>query len=288
MVEWIAQLMDENQMRLEETQMFAQSGGEYWQSTAVDQGRNPISSGFSPDKKQARKIAISEMLERLTYHRLMKGGLEERRAWGLDSHPTACGFASGFDKSNTVLRSLAEATERWVMSLWIDDGYYITKVDSKKVFSGLDPISQFFVAQFDDVLYFEKEVLVQVDTALLKFTIAQTMGLKGNGIYPGSSAQIAEGSIWQHALLESYRHLLGFKNNPSRPTTFPDNKVEFFANHAAIALEQIERAQNRNWPLPQIALQKSLSQYGGNHYIVRTIFAGWKDWSEGPLERFLY
>lgn len=285
MIESIARLFDVESLRLEESQ---EAGTGYWQSTVVDSTRTPRASGFSGDRQQARKIATAELLERKMYFQLQASNEIVRKSWGLDIHPTACGFAGGFDLINTTQRSLSEAVERWVMSLWIDDGFKIDPSPTEQILATLDPVSRFFANQFDQVLFFEKRVTLNFDRIPKTIVVAQTMGLKDGGIFPGSSAQVSDGGYWQHALLESYRHLMGVKNNPARIDKFPDNKVHFFANNAQVALDQIVQARNPIWPEPKLLLQKSILGPVDQFYVARTIIDGWRNWSEGPLARFLY
>jgi hypothetical protein len=283
----VERLFENNNLKLIESRPYPEADAEYWHSTVVDGGGSPISGGFGTDQARARRIAVAELLERFAVRDLAGSANQERQAWGLDVHPTACGFAGGFNLSNTVKRSTGEALERWAMSLWIDEGFMIPQLASCEVVESLDSISKYFASQFDEVLFFLRSFKVKTGTSVQSFVVAQTMGLKDGGIFPGSSAQFSEGSYWQHALLESVRHLLGVKNNPVKDI-FPNNKVAFFAQNAGIALEQIHKAQRTDWPEPKISLQRVLQLYNGQFFVARTIIDGWKNWSEGPLERFLY
>lgn len=148
-------------------------------------------------------------------------------------------------------------------------------------------MSQYFVEQFDEVRFFKKDVAVPVGSGFIKVEVGQTMALLGDGIFPGSSAQYTDGSLWQHSLLESYRHLLAVRNNP-RTEKFPGNKVRYFAENAKVALKQIEAAQRADWPLPTICLHRCQSYLDGQYFVARTIIGGWRSWHEGPIERFLY
>lgn len=272
---------------IQEAEVFGESPVSFWHSNILDKNGNSISSGFSKNRNNARKIAIAEFLERRTCEEL-NANKESFYEWGFDKIPTACGFAAGFNKKNTVVRSINEAAERWVMSNWIDNQRYIEQIDQKLVSATLDPISKFFLSQFEEVLFFSKKIIISLGNSYFSVTVAQTMGIIDGGIYPGSSAQTTGGSIWQHALLESFRHLLIIKNNQEQPNTFPDNKVRYFSKNATSALNQIKNATNTNWTVPNVVLHKCNAFENGDYFLARTILDGWKSWHDGPIERFLY
>lgn len=284
----VERLFSSNGWSLIEGQVFEGDGPEYWHSVVVDNRKFPMAGGFASDRQQARKIAISELLERKTYFELRDSSTSIRKLWGLDIIKTACGFAGGYDLNRTLKRSLYEAFERWTMSMWIDDHFFINEIDKESVLPSLDAVSMHLYEQFDNVRFFLKRISFEIDGVLTKIEIGQTMAIKGTGIFPGSSAQYSEGHIWQHSLLESYRHLLAIKNNPNRGDVFPDNRVHYFAQHAEEALEQIESATKLEWPEPSIKIQRSSTLFAGKFFVARTILDGWTDWSEGPIERFLY
>lgn len=272
---------------LEEAKVFPEEEPEFWYVSILDTTKFPISGGFGQDRNYARKVAVAEFLERQTFREIAAGPENERKLWGVDIIPTACGFAVGFNKGNTILRSINESVERWVMSKWIDDHYFIEEISQKDLEKQLDPVSLFFIEQFDEVKFFKKEVVVPVGPEMVKVEVGQTMGLLGGGIFPGSSSQYTGGSLWQHSLLESYRHLQGVRNNPPKDQ-FPSNKIRFFASHADLAIEQIKRAKRTDWPVPSIRLHRFKPYLDSQYFLARTIIDGWRSWHEGPIERFLY
>ncbi len=282
----IEQLLLKFECQIEESIFYEDSFVQFWHSAVIDKNGNPISGGFSFDKMQARKIALAEFIERKKVNELFSISDRSKKIWGFDLIPTACGFAAGFNLQNTIQRSINEAVERWVMSKWIDDGYQIEQMNQSDI-KGLDPASEFFISQFDEVLFFKKEVAIQTNDQFQKITVGQTMGLTEFGIFPGSSAQFSHGQVWQHALLESYRHFLGVKNNPDF-STFPGNKVLFFARNKQIALDQINKATKEIWPTPEIILHQNQSFASDSYFLARTIISGWQSWNLGPIERFLY
>jgi hypothetical protein len=284
----IASILSEKSAFLEESIFYPEMGFEYWHSTVVSKDGRPISGGFSTERMQARKIAIAEFLERHEVESLSKAGELVREEWGLNKIPTACGFAAGFDEKNTIQRSLNEAIERWVASNWIDGRKYIEEIPFEAVQPGLNPACLFFISKFVQVRFFKKEVLVWLDEKPVQISVVMTLGLTDRGIFPGHSTQNTNGSIWSHALLESFRHLIGIKNNPDPVDIFPVNKVRFFAENKQIALDQVSNACDSKWPVPQIELQRVKSFGSGNFFLARTIISGWSSWHSGPITRFLY
>ncbi|RZJ34841.1 MAG: hypothetical protein EOO18_08245 [Chryseobacterium sp.] len=284
----IIDLIEKSGYHFEEAMIFPDEAIPFWHSSIMDSKGNSISSGFGAEKFYARKIAIAEYLERRHFREIANGPETIKKKWGIPIISTACGFAGGFDRKNAILRSLGEAAERWVMSKWIDDGFYIQELHLHEIEKELDPVSKFIVRKFDRVLFYRHTVSFNFGNLPIKVEVGQTMGLSDEGIFPGSSAQILGGSVWQHALVESFRHFLFVKNNPRRPGRFPDDKIHYFASNASVALNRIQAAENIHWPNPELILQADESFLDGSFFLSRSIFGGWKSWNEGPIERFLY
>lgn len=288
MIDWIESILVQKNCSIEES-LFLQTGSnDFWHSTILDQNKVPLSGGFGSSRMIARKIAIAEFLERSKYKEICLADDVTQKQWGIHLINSACGFAAGFTKPNTVHRSVCEAAERWVMSQWIDNHYFIDELPMKTLVSELDPVSRFMIEQFDEVRFFKKTVLVPfpLSQTMFQINVFQTMGLKDQGIFPGSSAQLGS-SPWQHALLESFRHLLLVRNNfPIEK--FPDNKIRFFSQNASVGIQAIEQAKIKQWPTPKVKFHKVDEFQNGQYFIARTILDGWTSWNEGPLERFLY
>lgn len=286
LVNWFNNEFNINGCRIEEASLFPEIGIDYWHSTVLDKRNLPIAGGFASDKMHARKISFAEYLERKAFYTISSQPENVRKSWGLNIIPTACGFAAGFDQMNTILRALSEACERWVMSKWIDEGFFIEEIPKDQI--RLDPVSTFFADQFVEVKYYRKIITVFFHGKFINIEIAQTMGITKDGIFPGSSAQINDGSIWQHSLLESYRHLLIVKNNTVGNDHFPANKVIYFSKNKDVAFAQIDKASKKTWPTPEVIFKKIESIHHEECFIARVIIGGWTSWHEGPITRFLY
>lgn len=283
----LMQRLYSQKLSVQEARMPIEGSVEFWHCSILDEKKFPVSGGFGANRDLARKIAIAEFLERMSYQRIASN-IDLHKSWGIDQVSTGCGFAVGFNKENTIIRSVAEAYERWVLSKWIDEDYLIDEVSQDSIYCSLDPASQFFANQFDNVAFFKKPLLIPLSGKILNFETAVTVGLKDKGAFIGSTTRIAGGNVWQHPLLESYRHLLGYRNNPKRDDIFPSNRINFFATNAESALQQIRRSKKVQWPTPKIQLHRCEHFVDDNYYLARTIVEGWISWNLGPLDRFLY
>lgn len=280
----IKSFLDEGSV-VQEFNLLDQVGLSFWHSNIIDKNGVPIGSGFGESQTQSRKIAFAEMLERKSFREIKSSSTEIQKNWGVDIISTGCGFAAGFDLRNSIIRSLGEALERWVMSKWIDDDLYLEEICMSDILNSLDRVSLWFLCQFDSVRFFKKEILVVLNNNFIRFSIGICVGLKDSGAYPGSFYCAFGKSDWQHALLECYRHVLLVKNTV--PTnTFPDNKVRFFSKNAHLAIMQIDRKKFKMWGSPEIIF--SYNQKMRGFYLARTIINGWRSWNSGSLQRFLY
>ena len=271
-------------LNVQEFNLKDQIGIDYWHTNILDKNQKSISAGFGQQIEKSRSIAYSEFLERSAFIKIKNSDENTKNKWGLNIIPTGCGFAAGYNLKNVILRSIGEAAERWTMSKWIDDSNHIEKITLEE---NLDQASKWFYSQFDKVDLYKKTIVVQYADKFLKYDIGFSLGFKNDGVFPGSAFDYSNSGLWQHALLESYRHYLIFKNNTVK-YGFPDNKVHFFASNAGIAIDQISKAKNTIWPSPTINMHNSEYCQNENFYLARTIFSGWKSWNLGPVERFLY
>lgn len=282
----LSKLLTDEYVTVQEYNLQHQVGLNYWHSNLLKDGSS-VAGGFGETKAISRKIAFAEYLERSSFLKIKNGSNEVRNCWGMNLIPTGCGFAAGFDQRNTILRSVGEALERWAISKWIDENFELNQLSKSEVITNLDLVSRWFVDQFDDVFFFEKNLVVNFGEVFCKYKIGVCIGITSLGVYLGSSAQTNDGSVWQHALLESYRHFLANKN--SKPTySFPDSKVRFFALNKEVALAQIFSEKKSNWQIPIISFHRSTYIAENDFYLARTIIHGWKPWNTGPVERFLY
>ena len=140
------------------------------------------------------------------------------------------------------MRSIAEAVERWIWSKWIDEHYYISKVEILN--SNLSELSQHHRSFFDQVLFYQMPIDVEIDGRLNPMKIGITLGLLKDGIFPGSRVCSINESPWEHALTESYRHLQIFNNQSTRfiGKGIVYDRINFFGkNKSLFGLRAFER-----------------------------------------------
>ena len=235
----------------------------------------PIGGGVGVDLNYARRIAVAESCERgfLT-------SITERSKWRLDSHPTSCGFAAGFDNESTRLRSLCEAIERWVWSQWIDFKCFVPPVAEPE----LSKLGRHYRELFDEVRYFEK--IIQTSYYPTKMKACITLGVKNDGLFPGSRVCPVDDDGWTHALTEAKRHLS--ISQKSRPVSDQDeiyDRIFHFAANGRDGLAQIP-TQESNWPEMKLSFQSG-TEVGGIFYW-RTLIDNYIPWEQGDRSRFVY
>lgn len=252
-----------------------------WHVTAMNSKDRPIGSGFSSQLETARKIAISESVERTVSAKLAENE-QQRKEWQLDTLSTGCGFAVGLSKTPTIARSTQEAVERNILSQWIDDGVHMSPID-RPDFSEIDKA---ILTNFEDALFFyHKMVLALGDSHVAVFHTVASICLLGNGAYLGSGCKFSVEESLTHALVESMRHRLIVKNDDTADS-FPYNRIQYFAKNRERALEIINKPRSRSWKTPNVIFQNTVED--GAYHICRTIVDGWESWKNGPLDRFLY
>lgn len=107
-----------------------------FQASLVSKNGDCLGTGFSPCMDQAKIIAISESIERRLVSNLARSG--NANEYLLDLYPSTCGFAVGTTLRSAQERAIAESVERWLRSKWIDEHYYLPKINISK--DSLNPI----------------------------------------------------------------------------------------------------------------------------------------------------
>jgi len=281
------QILQSPNVNLQEYNLKDQIGEDFWH-TVIKVNGEALSGGHSVDKNHARAVAVAEYLERNEFFKISQSDSLTKKIWGLDIIPTGCGFAAGFNKRNTVIRSIGEALERWALSMWIDEKYSFPEHDSNKILSTLDKPSQWYKNQFDSVRFFGKDFLVEIDGDYLMLNVVVTVCFKDSGVYMGSAVGLNRNILWTHALVESYRHLRIANTSKSADYRFPFNRILFFSKNADIAIKTIENSTKEIWKKPSLIFNYCTEYENGNYYLSRSIFDGWQSWHLGNEERFLY
>lgn len=273
-----------NFSHIEESTLLANSSPIGWQVSAIDNEGIPLGTGFSPDLNYARKVAIAEFVERSFFHSIKF--TDAATDWKIDSRPTVCGFAAGYEPRNTALRSLYEATERWALAQWIDNGKSLNRFqlpaqmhsDKKKtVLALLEP--------FGETVFLKKTLVVAFQTELVEVNVIVCVAFTEKGVFLGSAASNSFEDGIVHAAVESNRHFI-ISNQDRNFGIFPLNKIRFFGTNRIIADTILARPLDFQWQSPCIDFSRQIQI--GDFYICRTILREWTPWEQGPIERFLY
>lgn len=265
--------------RIEESQISYQGQDVGFHFTLLRQDKMKFGSGFHTNKNIARQIAFAEYFERDFVARTSISN--ECSDWGLDTHPTACGFAVGFNSRNTKIRSVFEATERWALSQWIDEKKNLDRFSVYPTTAS----QKYWFSFFEKTKTFKREFIFQDKDFFLPMTLCLFLGWSKKGVYLGSAVRGSLNDAIEHAALEAARHKIIF--DQSRPTNhFPYNRINYFARHGDQADEIISEHRDSDWPTPRVRLMKN--EKIGNIFVSRTIFEDWTPWEVGPVSRMLY
>lgn len=279
-------VLADNKIKIQEYTLYDQIGENFWHTTFLSEGV-PLCGGYGKSKNYSRSVAAAEYLERTKYIELSNSTSDIKKKWGLDLIPTGCGFAAGFNQRNTIIRSLAEGLERWVISKWVDEECYLEEKDSNNLSKTFAKPSRWYMSQFDFVRFFYKEVVIQISKDFFKFKIAVVLCFKGDGVFMGSSADLEGKNIWLHALVESFRHLRIVKAENPR-NVFPYNRIFYFSKNAEVIKKQVNKCIKQQWSDPKIILNHIEFFESEGYYLARSIFSNWRSWNLGGNERFLY
>lgn len=266
-----------------ETQFIGES--EYpigWQTVLYSQENYALGGGLSSSLETSKRIAVAEVCERKAFIEISTS--KHCKDFLIDSHPTSCGFAAGFEKEKVKIRSLAEAVERWAWSKWIDDGYYLKRTSLPK----LSKISQELIKNFSEVMFFQKEITIEIDNEKkYNFNINIFLGFKEDGIFPGSRVTLVGDCGFEHAIVEAFRHLMIFKSDQNNLDIVYE-RIKYFGKNKQVALNQINKAIKFEWPKFEILMQKQYESNVKNLYVYRTLPKNYIPWNDGPRERFVY
>jgi hypothetical protein len=251
--------------------------------TIFNKDGEALGGGCSERKEDALRVATAEIIERTLFKKISSSS--KSLEFFLQSFPTTCGFAAGFDRKKTLGRSELESYERWAWSKWIDEKFYISSASIQA--ENLPPLTQFFRREFEEV-HFYKLKFYKGSTPIY---LGISLGFKNGGVFPGSRAALSENEIWPHALLESWRHYISFvhmKKFSKEPTSIVDKRIALFGGDARHAIRQIPLAGEEIWPSPKVAFQRMMQVPGKEIYLARTLCEDFIGWHEGPASRFVY
>lgn len=257
-----------------------------WHVT-IETSEGIIGGGVHTNENVASRIAVAEIIERKLFRKLLNNKDESERLL-LKEYPTTCGFAVGFEVENCKRRAVAEAIERWAWSKWIDDEFYLSPTTSP--LPSLTSIGLRLHEMFDRVEFY----IGQIDSSKVpqfpsKVLFGVAIAIKDNGVFPGSRVAYLESDLWEHALVEAYRHLIIFKNGRDKSQYhFPFNRINYFGLHGAEAIKMIPLKNDKNWPNPSLQLLEEIQTGLPNVYMWRALAKDYIGWEKGNEKRFVY
>ena len=247
------------------------------------EGGIPAGGGCGETIEKARRIAVAECIERALFFQLKAS--PSAAEFLIPEYPTSCGFAAGFNDSKTRLRALFEAAERWHWSQWIDRGCRIDQVQVDP--ARLTDYSRYFLGCFDHVGFYRREF----QFCEMALQIGIVLGIKGEGVFPGSRVAQAGEDLWSHGLVEAWRHLEIFRYlSENTPANAPivDRRILFFGKNKEVAFEQISAATKSEWAEPKLRLLKSWNPLGKKAFFWRAVCHDYIGWDKGDERRFVY
>lgn len=246
----------------------------------------PIGGGTSSSKEIAKRIAIAELLERMFFEKIQRDGLG--RKFMTDIVPSTSGFAFGFNRELTRFRAIAEGMERWIWSKWIDEGYYIKpdNLDENK----LTALGKYLYSKFDRVDSYSKLFKLKIGEKNLVFKIGIILGVKDDGIFPGSRVSGENADVWEHGLIEAFRHLNIYQGRSKYHHTnnIINDRINYFGSNSKFAFNQIKRSKKIEWPEPKLLLLKEFQTLNKSCFMWRALMENFIPWTNGDRCRFVY
>lgn len=265
-----------------------------FQSTLITKSNTPFAGGTGKSIEQARRICTAESIERVYFNRLFRSSETEKNKYLLSEYPTSCGFAAGFDNNNTIFRAVCEAIERWAWSKWIDN-----KMGLVQVKPNLETeLSKYFSEQFDKVIFFQVPIILSgVNRPVFigqnyRFSVA--IGIRDNGIFPGSRVTTETDECWEHCLLEAWRHQVIFNNELrfSEATDIFDRRIQTYGRSGLETIKKLIDLSPVEFPAAKIRLLEEVasSNLGASDrfYVWRALCDDFVGWDRGHENRFIY
>lgn len=255
----------------------------------VEKDSNVFAGGTALQKDIAIRIAIAEAFER-SYLSVIYNNPDLINEFDLTNFPSSSGFAVGFDERSTRFRAICEGLERWVWSKWIDEHFIISPEEPR--LSSLSPLTIHLLKSFDKTYWFKKEFALNISpTEKLNLTIVIFLGCNKNGIFPGSRVSTSGDDLYQHPVIEAHRNLSNALLDQKTPQVAQDiiqERTLFFAHNKALALVQVSKAINADWPMPELHLLKKFDTDSSEVFMYRCLLQNFIGWHLGSVERFVY
>lgn len=244
-----------------------------------------VGSGFGETLELAKKKAFSELNERYIVCQLNNNYIEND-PWGLKFDGSCSGFALGYSREKTILRSICEAIERWTLSKWIDEGLNLNQTEDLKK---LDLYQNAIAKHFSHCTSYFKVIPVNLHDKIIQVYVTVVLAWTKQGVFAGYGSKLNLYDSLNHAAIEALRNFLIDKNQQKRDF-FPYNRITFFANNRELAESIINtnttKSETSKWPFP--TLKVCHTEQFHDFWVTRTIFNDWQPWQLGTEKRFLY
>ena len=253
--------------------------------TAIDKNHMPLGGGTHSDLNTARRIAVAECLERALVSKVK----DQPNEFLTREYPTSCGFAAGFDVESTQSRAVCEGYERWLWEEWIDRGGYIPEVNVSP--SEMTPIARLYKSEFDNVYFFKHSFIScepPLEGTLVNFGVV--IARRGDGVFAGSRVTFGDENLWEHGLIEAWRHLTIYKHHDANQyANIVHKRIFYFGNHGDEAFNTLPKNINNKMRKPKIRLLKEYETEAKNElFLWRCICADFWGWHNGTVNRFIY
>lgn len=239
-----------------------------------------VGGGTATTLEEATQIAVAESLERRTFIKLNQ--LENK--FLTKEFPTSCGFAAGFDLNSTKMRSICEAVERWAWEQWIDKNCKLEMVEEPLV----APLARHFLGVFDSHIFLEKRLALRHEEKMYPLKLGVFLGVKDDGVFPGSRVIVEGDDLWTHSITEGFRHLQLYKDCKISISEMDiiDLRINYFGRNKEKVFEIIKKSQDVTWRSPELMLCSKV--HGDDFYVFRSLCKDFWGWQNGSVERFIY
>lgn len=247
-----------------------------------------LGGGEGLTKEHSFRVAFSEMCERKVVKSIYCD-TALRDKFYLNKFPTTCGFAFGFDELKTLYRSIFEAVERYLFSQWIDFKYFLPEI---KDIGWTTPFFDYFSKFFDELKFFLIDLEISHPLVnKLKVKMGIVLGLTPYGIFPGSRINFLDGDVWDHAIVECWRHKkISEINLKEKNDDFLEKRIGYFSENKKKALSLIPKDHSKSMPIltPKFYVPQLYTDDIQKIFLWRNLCFNYLGWEQGGIDRFVY
>ncbi len=261
-----------------------------YECSLIDDNGDTLSSGTNRDYKLALRVCLAEAIER-GYAKKIANNSKLKNDFLINSHPTTCGFAAGFEKNKTKLRSISEGIERWAWSKWIDNKCAMNEISADVI--NLDMLEKTLLTKFTDYRLFKKSIILNIDGEKYDFILVIFIGYTQNGAFPGSRVYLNQNNQcydFNHSVIEACRILNNMtKSEKIKNLDIIGRRAFYFGNDKEAANRAIGLSQEKQiaWPMPQLEILKQY-EITNEVFLFRCLMKDYIPWHLGDEKRFVY